>query len=33
MGIMLDPLYKVFNPRKMANENGKYGFRNLGDNI
>ena len=30
-GIILDPIYVIFNPRKMANENGKYGFRNLGD--
>jgi len=30
---MLGPLYNVFYPEKMANENGKYGFRNLGDNI
>jgi len=30
-GIILDPIYELFNPRKMANENGKYGFRNLVD--
>jgi len=32
-GIILDLIYVIYNPRKMTNENGKYGFRNLGDNI